>query len=65
MFILGLLLFNNNDDKKVSSKNSSNYMTINAFDFTESNLPKERVKLGIQKQTLLRLEQSISEQRDL
>jgi|GEM_PF-6435098 hypothetical protein len=59
------LLVVNKDDEKVSKNNLSEHIRTNTLDYTESNFPKERVRLGIKKQSLIRLEQTIGEQRGL
>ena len=62
--LLLALLFFNAKDKAVLKDNSSYYTGTTVLEDTEPII-RENIKLGIMKQSLLRLEYSVGEPRDL
>lgn len=57
-------LFINKQDERVLNKDSAHITEAAALD-NQVNHFKERIKLGVEKQSLSRLELSVGEQRDL
>lgn len=64
MSILSALFFNLTDENYLKDKSYNEIETTRMDDF-EIDEFKERIRLGIYKQSLLRLEQNIADQRDL
>ncbi len=64
MSILSALFFNLTDENYLKDKSYNEIETTEMDDF-EIDEFKERIRLGIYKQSLLRLEQNIADQRDL